>query len=204
MTSSLDAKYNVHDLNTQSLSEKEFEIINIIADGFRSNQRELSSHVGLSLGMTNLLLRRLATKGFLRIRQLNRKKAEYLLTPRGIAEKTKKTVSYTIKTLQSFSLIKLQIRGIVENLMTPQTRAIVMVGEGDLADLIASELHDFCGQRVVFERVTKIPERVSADVLVLSADSDGALHEAGDVVNLIQALSGRIGQMKSSAMAIAS
>src|SRR5207302_1373710 len=94
--------YDVQSLNNQPLSEKEFEIINIIADGFRSNQRVLSTHIGLSLGMTNLLLRRLATKGFLRIKQLDAKKVQYLLTPRGLSEKAQKSIHYTHKTLQSF------------------------------------------------------------------------------------------------------
>src|SRR5438132_218472 len=101
--------YYVHSLNKPELSEKEFEIINILGDDFRLNQRKISQHVNLSLGMTNLLLKRLVTKGYLRIRQLNRKKVDYILTPHGLSEKFRKTFHYTLKTIESFGFIRAEI-----------------------------------------------------------------------------------------------
>ena len=47
--------------------------------------------MNISLGMTNLLSR-LVAKGYIRIRQLNKKKTEYILTPKGFTEKYHKSV----------------------------------------------------------------------------------------------------------------
>ena len=91
------------------LNEREFELVNIVGGELAANQRELSRHMNLSLGMTNMLLKRLVTKGYIRIKQLDRRKVEYLLTPKGFAEKVRKSVKYTLKTINSIGLIKKQL-----------------------------------------------------------------------------------------------
>ena len=95
---------------TETLDEREFELINIIGAQIATNQRDLSHHMDLSLGMINMLIRRLITKGYIRTKQLNQKKVEYLLTPKGFSEKTRKSIKYTIKTLNSITAIKDSMR----------------------------------------------------------------------------------------------
>ncbi|MCK5082590.1 MAG: winged helix-turn-helix transcriptional regulator, partial [Candidatus Omnitrophica bacterium] len=86
------------------LDEREFELVNIIGAELGSNQRDLSRQMDLSLGLTNMLIRRLVTKGFIRISQLNQRKVKYVLTPKGFAEKMRKSVKYTFKTVVSIGL----------------------------------------------------------------------------------------------------
>ena len=54
-----------------TLNEREFELINIVGANLAANQRDLSRYMDLSLGMTNMIIRRLIAKGYIRIRQLN-------------------------------------------------------------------------------------------------------------------------------------
>ena len=42
-------------MSPEPLNEREFELINIIGRRLGSNQRDLSSHLNLSLGQTNML-----------------------------------------------------------------------------------------------------------------------------------------------------
>ena len=58
-----------------TLNEREFELVNIIGAELGSNQRDLSRHLDLSLGTTNMLIQRLIAKGYIRIKQLNKRKA---------------------------------------------------------------------------------------------------------------------------------
>ena len=88
------------------MDEREFELINIIGAQLVPNQRDISRQMDLSLGMTNMLIHRLLTKGYIRIKQLNKKKVEYILTPKGFAEKMQKSINYTLKTINSIGLIK--------------------------------------------------------------------------------------------------
>ena len=59
-----------------SLNEKEFRLISLIAQGASKNQRAISAGLGLSLGMTNLILRRLVSRGVLEMHRLTSKKVE--------------------------------------------------------------------------------------------------------------------------------
>ena len=101
------------------LDEREFELVNIVGAKLGANQRDLSRHLNLSLGMTNMLLRRLVTKGYIRIKQLDRRKAEYILTPKGFSEKMRKSVNYTLKTISSIGLIKKNLLNILK-IFTPR------------------------------------------------------------------------------------
>jgi hypothetical protein len=141
-----------------SISEREFEIINVIAAGSSFNQRALSAQTGMSLGMTNLLLRRLVTKGFLCARQLNQKKFEYLLTPSGFAEKARKSYRYTLKTLNSLVVLKTQIRRVIEAEIEQGHREFILAGNPELMDLVelAAQSREWTG--LSFKRVNSLVE----------------------------------------------
>jgi len=171
-----------------SLTEKEFEIVNVIADGFRHGQRGLSFHVGLSLGMTNLLLRRLVTKGFLRAKQLDRKKVEYLITPRGIVEKTKKSYLYTLKTLQSFGLIRKNLIEGLQSRIGPEIDEIVLLGQGDLADFSEMVLRNHFGKQVKVYRQEKTPNTFGPHKLVIDANPEPNENGGTPKLNLIHVI----------------
>jgi len=53
------------------------------------SQRSLARELGIALGLTNLLLQRLAMRGLIRVAKVKSRRVRYLLTPAGIAEKTR-------------------------------------------------------------------------------------------------------------------
>lgn len=123
-------------MSKEVLDEREFELINIVGAEIGANQRRLSRLMDLSLGMTNMLIRRLIAKGFIRIEQLNKRKVQYLLTPQGFAEKMRKSVNYTLKTINSIGLIKARVQAILLDLHKDGTRDFFIVGKSDLSILI--------------------------------------------------------------------
>ena len=123
-------------MTPESLNEREFELINIIGKRLGSNQRDLSQQLKLSLGQTNMLIRRLASKGFIRISQLNKRKVQYLLTPKGISEKMRKSVKYTLNTINAIGLIKNRVAEILRQLYKEGHRQFYLYGEHDLRVLV--------------------------------------------------------------------
>jgi DNA-binding MarR family transcriptional regulator len=123
-------------IGTSLMDEREFELVNIIGADLGANQRDLSRQMDLSLGMTNMLIRRLLSKGYIRIQQLNKKKVEYLLTPKGFAEKMRKSVNYTLKTISSIGLIKTRLAEVLIAASREGHRKFYILGESDLAGLI--------------------------------------------------------------------
>ena len=73
-------------------SEKEITILNHIhTNPQHVNQRDLAKITGLSLGMTNSIVKRLAQKGLLTIKRVNNRNIHYLVTPSGIEILTRKS-----------------------------------------------------------------------------------------------------------------
>lgn len=174
------------------LSEREFEIINIVASGAPSNQRELSVKTGISLGMTNILIRRLVTKGYLRIRQLNQKKVEYLLTPRGFIEKTEKSYRYTLKTIRSLMLIKGKIQKILQQKVAEGHSHFVLVGTGDLPDLMEMVLRNMNDANIAFTRVITVKSSTfKPDSLVIHDGNALPPDLSHATLNMVEALSSR-------------
>ena len=91
------------------ITEKEFDVINEIAKNFKSNQTGISKNVGISLGMTNIILKRLTKKGWVKFNQLDKKRMEYILTPEGFKEKARKSYQYFLKTIDSLGTLKRKI-----------------------------------------------------------------------------------------------
>lgn len=124
------------------LNEREFELINIVGAKLGSNQRDLSRHLNLSLGQTNILIRRLAAKGYIRISQLNKRKVKYLLTPKGFSEKMQKSVKSTINTINSIGLIHNKVRSVIHDLYQTGEKRFFILGGSDLVVLVKSALEE--------------------------------------------------------------
>jgi len=125
------------------LNEREFELVNIVGAQLGVNQRDISRQLRVSLGMTNMLLRRLIAKGYIRINQLNKRKIQYLLTPKGFSEKLRKSVKYTIKTINSIGVIKNRLKGIFQKLYQEGERNFYIFGSSDLgllAEIVIREI----------------------------------------------------------------
>lgn len=141
----------------ETLNEREFELINIVGSELGSSQRDLSHHIDLSLGATNMLLRRLIAKGYIRIGQLNKRKVKYILTPKGFSEKLKKSVKYTLKTIKSIELIKANIKEIILPSYEQGERSFIVLGRSDFALLIEMVFREsgFEGYKIIY--VDKVP-----------------------------------------------
>src|SRR5438067_1637773 len=55
------------------------------------SQRHLSQHLGMALGLTNLLVRRIVAKGWIKVVHIRPNRVRYLLTPAGLAAKARLT-----------------------------------------------------------------------------------------------------------------
>jgi DNA-binding Lrp family transcriptional regulator len=154
-------------MSADLLDEREFELINILGKGLATNQREISNHMNLSLGMVNLLLRRLAAKGFIRIEQLNSKKVQYLLTPKGFSEKVRKSMKYTMNTIHSISLIRHELKKIVLSLKEKGRRDFYILGDSDLTVLLEIAFKEHFGADYVLEKIKDIPAAAHTKTILI-------------------------------------
>lgn len=76
------AAMDSHDQHTHRLLSE-------LEAGTEVSQRSLARRLGIALGLTNLLLRRVVRKGWVRMIHIKPKRVSYLLTPAGLAEKAR-------------------------------------------------------------------------------------------------------------------
>ncbi len=100
--------------NDEKLKQEHFDLLRKIKNKPNSSQRELAQDMGLSLGKLNYCLKALKAKGLIKIKnfQKNPNKMNYLyvLTPKGIAEKTKLTINFMKKKLKEYDELKTELK----------------------------------------------------------------------------------------------
>ena len=78
--------------------EEHFNLIRKISKNSNLSQRDLAGELGISLGKVNYCLKSLKKKGIVKIKNFQKSKDKmkylYVLTPRGLAEKTKITLKF--------------------------------------------------------------------------------------------------------------
>jgi len=165
------------------LPEHEYDrqILQAIASGERVTQRSLSGDLGAALGLTNLLIRRLVGKGYVRVAGLGTRHVRYLMTPAGWEALGRATRVSMANTVHLYTQTREQIRAsltAVSQRCEPDAtgeKRIVFYGAGDVAEIayVSLQSTDLALVGVVddrrrgkfFDVVISEPERLSADTL---------------------------------------
>ncbi len=116
-------------------SQRDLKILNEIAQGHDVTQRALSESLGIALGLTNLYLKRLARKGYIKITTIPSNRLKYLLTPKGIAEKTRLTYEYMSFSLVLYRETREALRQTLQPLVRDGLKRIALYGTGEAAEL---------------------------------------------------------------------
>ena len=117
--------------------EQEYQVLTHLQENEKTTQRNISDSTGLSLGAVNLLLKKMARKGLVKVERLNSRTMRYILTPKGIKEKT----SLTYNFIQSSYRQIMKISTAVENLITEQynpseNNQVIIYGPADEIEAI--------------------------------------------------------------------
>ena len=90
-----------------------FETLRKIKNKPKSTQRELADELGFSLGKLNYCLKALRDKGYIKIENFtknpNKLNYIYVLTPKGISEKTKLTINFMKRKMQEYEDLKKEL-----------------------------------------------------------------------------------------------
>ena len=96
-------------------NQDHFNVLRKIKSKPKSTQRELAKELGFSLGKLNYCLKALKTKGLVKMQNFEKNPHKinyiYVLTPRGIAEKTKLTLNFMKRKMKEYDELKKEIKG---------------------------------------------------------------------------------------------
>ncbi len=112
---------------------KEIEVLeNIYQSSPGIRQRDLAEIAGVSLGMTNAILKRLAGKGFLTIKRINNRNIHYVVTSSGIEAITRKSYRYFKRTIKNVVYYKEAIENLIADIKKQGYEGVVLKGPSDL------------------------------------------------------------------------
>lgn len=117
-------------------SDKEAIILEHIYYNDSLKQRELADKAGISLGMTNAILRRLIEKGWLMAKRLNSRNISYVVSPAGMEEIFRRGYHYFKRTIDDVHLYKERIEQLVSEAVAAGYKSITLVGKSDLDFLV--------------------------------------------------------------------
>ena len=91
-----------------------FEVLRRIKDNPQTSQRELANELGFSLGKLNYCLKALQNKGFVKLQNFQKQSNKisylrYIITPKGISERTKLTIKFMEKKMKEYDALKKEL-----------------------------------------------------------------------------------------------
>tara|TARA_Y100001970_G_scaffold294342_1_gene451053 strand:+ start:115 stop:423 length:309 start_codon:yes stop_codon:yes gene_type:complete len=91
----------------------QFNTLRKIKSNPNSSQRELASELGFSLGKLNYCLKALKSKGLIKIKNFQKNPYKigyaYILTPKGLKQKTKLTLNFMKRKMREYDELKSEI-----------------------------------------------------------------------------------------------
>ena len=90
-----------------------FNVLRKIKNSPDISQRQMATDLGFSLGKLNYCLKSLRKKGLIKINNFkknpNKVNYIYVITPKGIAEKTKLTINFMKRTMAEYDQLKKEL-----------------------------------------------------------------------------------------------
>ena len=94
-------------------NQDHFNVLRRIQKNPKSSQRKLAEELGFSLGKLNYCLKALRSKGLIKIENFrknpNKSNYIYVLTPKGISEKTKLTINFMKRKMNEYDELKKEL-----------------------------------------------------------------------------------------------
>jgi DNA-binding MarR family transcriptional regulator len=153
-------------METELAVDKEITILSRIAQGKHVQQRDLSHVIGMSLGMTNAILKRLVHKGYLTVRKVNNRNIAYAVTPAGVEAVAKRSYRYFKRTIRNIVYYREAIEAFVHNIKSRGYQGIAFAGVSDL-DFIVEHACQICGMRYLRDDASIEAARAGSDELYL-------------------------------------
>ncbi|MDD2319184.1 MAG: winged helix-turn-helix transcriptional regulator [Geobacteraceae bacterium] len=99
------------------------------------SQRELASRLGIALGLVNSYLKNLVAKGYIRIKSFPRNRYGYLLTPQGLAEKSRLAYQHLSYFTNLYQVTRQDYLALFRTLHAAGVRQVAFCGVDETAEI---------------------------------------------------------------------
>jgi len=119
---------------------RSLQLLEEIENNFGPSQRDLARKLNISLGLVNSFIKRLATKGYVKITTIPRNRVRYILTPKGFAEKSRLTYEFIQYSFRFYKKAVMELHELADEFRKRDIKKVVFFGANDLAEIASISL----------------------------------------------------------------
>lgn len=112
------------------------DLLNQIEANPDISQASMADELGVAVGTINWYIKRLVSKGYVKVKRAQRKKLRYIITPEGIALRASLTVDYIRTSFDLYRRVRERAVKCLEELRFNGYTHVRIEGDGEVAEII--------------------------------------------------------------------
>ncbi len=114
---------------------RSLQILDELSNNDSLTQRDLSSHLGIALGLVNSYIKNLVKKGLITVKTIPTKRYAYYLTPKGFTEKTRLTYDLLHDYTRVYREARRNFKQLFHELEANGIKTVVFAGADEIAEI---------------------------------------------------------------------
>lgn len=123
-------------------SSRSLQLLSEISGEEPLSQRELSRRLGIAVGLVNSYLKNLVSKGYVRVKNFPSNRYAYLLTPQGIAEKSRLAYEHLSYFTSLYTVARQDYLDLFRRLEDAGVREVAFCGVDEVAEVAFLSLQE--------------------------------------------------------------
>lgn len=99
------------------------------------SQATLAAQLGVAVGTVNWHLKRLVSKGYVKVKRAQRRKLRYIITPEGIALRARLTINYIETSMRLYRRTRQRVLELLQEVQQSGYDRVCIQGDGDMAEI---------------------------------------------------------------------
>lgn len=99
------------------------------------SQATLAAQLGVAVGTVNWHLKRLVSKGYVKVKRAQRRKLRYIITPEGIALRARLTINYIETSMRLYRRTRQRVLELLQEVQQSGYDRVSIQGDGDMAEI---------------------------------------------------------------------
>ncbi|CAG0941948.1 hypothetical protein BROC_01663 [Candidatus Brocadiaceae bacterium] len=120
----------------------QYNILQSIENGEHISQRQLSLQLGINVASINFALKKLTKRGLVKMLGVNPRRIRYILTPKGIAERTQIAYKFFDRNFHFYKAVKKDVENKIESIPFYGKNSVAIYGVTDLMEMAYLVIQD--------------------------------------------------------------
>ena len=119
-----------------NIKEHEYALLDEIAKDSMVTQANLSQQLGIAVGSVNWYIKRLISRGWVKVSHLSRTRLQYDLTSDGMAVFTERAMQYAKDSLKVYKSFRQKAKSVVADLQAKGITRVYLDGSDEIMDIL--------------------------------------------------------------------